>query len=62
MELAARPDVSELDRVASPPSGAGAIPMEALAGLGLGDTTCEAGSRLVLRSKLAYFRGALLRA
>lgn len=37
MELHARPDVSALDRLATPPTGAGAIPAAALAGLNLDD-------------------------
>jgi hypothetical protein len=35
MELHARPDVSALDRLNTPPTGAHAIPMSALAGLNL---------------------------
>lgn len=37
MELSARPDVGALDRLATPPTGAGAIPAAALAGLKLED-------------------------
>jgi hypothetical protein len=39
MELSARPDVSPLDRLATPPVGAHELPMSELRGLNLGHTT-----------------------
>jgi len=48
MELHARPDVGALDRVNTPPTGAGAIPMSALSDLNINDragmTTSQAGT------------------
>lgn len=45
MELHARPDVGELDRVNTPPVGAGAIPASALHGLDLGGGARERTGR-----------------
>jgi hypothetical protein len=55
MELSARPDVSALDRLATPPTGAGAIPTAALAGLNLQEgTPATTGTSFVKATPTAH--------